>query len=188
MSPSNMSEVKDLVQLAVWIFGILSVVIGLVKARQQRIAELKWKRANIAKELLDDIHKDVRAASAVRMLDWCTDEDPQKYEASGHLESISYPEVLAALAKNGRGEKKSDKDSYIRDCFDWFFYRVDRIEHYIRRELLDFQDVKAVFKVYADEIDRHRDVYEGFFCFHQYELARNFFLRDFTNGAEKSPA
>jgi hypothetical protein len=179
-----MGALKDWIQLFVWIIGTAGVLGGLYKAayeirenRRQRLAELKWKRANAAKELVDDIHKDEHAAHAIRMLDWCTEKEGQEYETSpGHKEIITYDQVLQALSKN-KGQPKDQKDAYIRDGFDWFFFRVDRIEHYIRRGFTEFEDVQAVFTVYAEEIGKQKQIYEDFFEFHKYKLAKCFFTR-----------
>lgn len=108
------------------------------------------------------------------MLDWC--EGQGQYEiAPGQKAIISYADVLAALAQNTT-HSAGPKDAFIRDCFDWFFYRVDRIQHYINRGLIDFDDVKPVFHIYAKEIDKHREIYDAFLAFHAYHLARSFFL------------
>jgi hypothetical protein len=179
-----MTDWKELTQLIVWIVGIAGGFVGFYKFayeirenRKQRLAELKWKRANAAKELVDDIHKDERAVHAVHMLDWCTEKEAQEYEiAPGHKATITYMEVLNALAKN-KSERKDQKDAYIRDSFDWFFFRIDRIEHYIRQGLTEFEDVQAVFAIYAEEIGKHKPVYEDFFDFHKYRLAKSFFSR-----------
>jgi hypothetical protein len=184
VSTQDMAAWKDWIQLLVWIIGIAGVLGGLYKAayeirenRKQRLAELKWKRANAAKELVDDIHKDERALHAVHMLDWCTDKEGQEYEiAPGHKVTITYDQVLQALGKN-KGEPKDQKDAFIRDSFDWFFFRVDRIEHYIRRDLTEFEDVQAVFTVYAEQIGKHKPIYEDFLDFHKYSLAKCFFAR-----------
>jgi hypothetical protein len=84
--------------------------------------------------------------------------------------------VLAAMAKN-TAQSSDPKDAYIRDCFDWFFYRVDRIQHYINRGLIDFEDVRAVFKIYAKKISKDWETYAAFLAFHEYDLARQFFVR-----------
>jgi hypothetical protein len=109
------------------------------------------------------------------MLDWC--EGHANYEVKPDTrEVISYLDVIAALQKN-LPPCEDDKEVFIRDCFDWFFYRVDRIEHYIRRELIDFADVESVFRSYAKQIAKDRQTYEDFFTFHEYELAKQFFNR-----------
>jgi len=184
VSAQDVTSLKDWIQLLVWIVGIAGALVGLYKAayeirenRKQRLAELQWKRANAAKELVDDIHKDQHAVHAVRMLDWCTEKEGQEYEISpGHKGVITYDQVLQALGKN-KGEPKDQKDAYIRDSFDWFFFRIDRIEHYIRRGLAEFEDVQAVFAVYAEQISKHKPIYEDFLDFHKYSLAKSFFAR-----------
>jgi hypothetical protein len=62
----------------------------------------------------------------------------------------------------------------------WFFYRVDRIQHYIDRGLIDFQDVKSVFQPYAREIEKHEQVFEEFFDFHEYASAKKFFSQYYS--------
>ena len=179
-----MTTVKDWVQLLVWIVGIAGGLVGFYKFayeirenRKQRLAELQWKRANAAKELVDDIHKDERAVHAVHMLDWCTEKEGLEYEiAPGHKNTITYDQVLEALGKN-KGEPKDRKDAYIRDSFDWFFFRLDRIEHYVRRGLTEFEDVRPVFMIYAEEIAKHKSIYEDFLDFHKYRLAKSFLSR-----------
>jgi hypothetical protein len=157
------------------IFSLVKGSLEIRESRKLRAEELRWKRANSAKELLDDIHNREFEKNAVHMLDWCGGQ--AQYEiAPGRKEVISYRDVLAALAKNTAPSPEA-KDAYIRDCFDWFFYRVDRIQHYINRGLIDFEDVRDVFRVYARDIKKDWKTYDDFFAYHEYDLARQFFLR-----------
>lgn len=55
------------------VVGLLAVFRGLYEMREstrQRNADLRWKRANAARELVSDIHHDQRSAAAVLMMDW----------------------------------------------------------------------------------------------------------------------
>src|SRR5260370_35113655 len=87
----------DLIELLVKIVAIgggLGAVYKFIyeirENRKQRHAELQWKRANAAKELVDDIHKNERAIHAVRMLSWCTEKEGKDYEqAPGHKGAIT---------------------------------------------------------------------------------------------------
>lgn len=179
ISGEVMTFIKEwgkLVALVAAVVGLFKAIYEIQESRKQRAEELRWKRANAAKELLDDIHHHELAASAVHMMDWCDGEADYQLVSGAPRETISYSEVLEALKKNGR-EARRPKEIYIRDCFDWFFYRIDRIEHYIRRGLIDFEDVKAVFKVYAQVTAKDRRVYDNFLAFHQYGLAPEFFRR-----------
>jgi hypothetical protein len=178
MPQHNLAVIKEWAQ----ILGLFAVIFGLLKAayeiqqsRKQRETELLWKKINTAKELLNDIHTHDLAKQAVHMLDWC--EGHADYEVTpGTREVISYVDVISALRKN-HASPENDKEVFIRDCFDWFFYRVDRIEHYIRRKLIDFADVESVFRSYAKQIAKDRQTYEDFLAFHEYDLARQFFDR-----------
>lgn len=90
---------------------------------------------------------------------------------------------MKALGLN-QGEPCDDSSRYIRDCFDWLFYRIDRIEHYIRRGLIEFEDVRGVFKVYARQVESREDVFNSFLRFHEYSMAREFFARFKQRGAK----
>ncbi len=182
ISPQSMVALKDYGQLLSYFVAVPVAAVGLAKAiyeigasRKQRADEFRWKQANAAKELLDDIHNHELAKQAVHMLDWC--DGSSEYNIHGDLSSvISYSDALKALAMN-QGETRSERDAYVRDCFDWLFYRIDRIEHYIRRGLIEFDDVRDVFKVYARQVAKNEQVYLNFLQFHEYDLARQFFAR-----------
>ena len=178
----TMQQLKDWGQLAGYFIAVPVALVGLGKAvyeisanRKQRASELRWKQAQAAKELLDDIHNHERTKQAVHMMDWV--DGSAEYRIRPDLGVvISYSEVLQALSRNN-GEKCDEKETFIRDCFDWFFYRVDRIEHYIQRELIQFDDVKGVFRFYARQVRSHQDLFRSFLGVHEYELARKFFER-----------
>jgi len=182
ISPQHMTSLKDWGQLLGFFVAVPAAIVGFAKAiyeisasRKQRAEELRWKQAQAAKDLLDDIHHDKLASQAIHMMDWV--DGSADYKIRDNLSVIiSYPVVLSALALN-QGEICNERDAYIRDCFDWLFYRVDRLEHYIRRGLIQFEDVQMVFKVYAREVGYHEDVFRSFFQFHEYDLAREFFAR-----------
>jgi hypothetical protein len=182
ISPQAISTLKDWGQLLGYFVAVPAAIVGFSKAiyeisanRKQRADELRWKQAQASKELLDDIHHDKLASQAIHMMDWI--DGSAEYKIREDLKVfINYQIVLNALALN-EGEHCNERDAYIRDCFDWLFYRVDRIEHYIRRGLIQFGDVQDVFKVYAREIDHHKSVFRSFLQFHEYHLARDFFAR-----------
>ena len=163
------------VAVPVGLDGLFQAIYEIGANRKQRADELRWKQAQAAKELLDDIHNHDLAKQAIHMLDWVDGSAEYKIR-DGLNVVINYPDVLSALAMN-QGEPCNESQQYIRDGFDWFFYRIDRIEHYIRRGLIQFEDVRDVFKVYAREVGYHEDVFEDFLKFHEYTLAQQFFAR-----------
>lgn len=163
------------VTLVALIISAWKALVEMQRGREQRATELLWKQINTAKELLNDIHTHDLAKNAVHMLDWC--DGHADYDiCPGTRKRISYEQVLAALKMN-KMPPASDEDVYIRDCFDWFFYRVDRIQHYIDRGLIDLEDVRSVFLPYARELRKNAETFNSFLDFHEYRLARKFFDR-----------
>lgn len=165
--------------------GVLGVAVAAVKgvwdmqnSAKERKADLRWKQANAAKDLITDVHHDKFSSNCVCMLDWSQGFTVHEIK-EGKTVTLSYQQhVLPALQKNDQSACSLDEDVYIRNCFDWFFYYVDRIQHYIDRGLIEFEDVRPVFKPYVRKIGQHRTIYEEFIGFCDYELALKF-LREY---------
>ena len=177
-----MDEARNWVQLGAVcvaiVGGLLAVFRGIYEMRQstcQRSLDLRWKRANAARDLVSDIHHDQRAAAAVLMMDW-SDGAHEHDLGSGRREMLSYRDVVAALAKPA-GECREAREHYVRDCFDWFFYYVDRVEHYIETGLVDFVDVASVFKPYVRVFQKDQTTYDQFVATRGYELVPKFLAR-----------
>jgi hypothetical protein len=177
--PEWMQELKDWAQLAAWFAAIIGGSIAAQRAiaemrasRHQREEELRWKQANSAKELITDIHHHPLASSAVRMLDWSEGATDYQLSPTTAPIKIRYAEVLSGLQKPQ--VDSDDVEKYVQECFDWFFYYIDRIQHYIDRGLVTFADVQSVFKAYAIKISCHKDIYEKFMSSKQYDLALKF--------------
>jgi len=170
---------KDWAELITLIGGLVAVVGGLIAAfkaiqelrqsRRQRVEELRWKQANVAKQLLDELFAHDYSENAVLMLDW--NKGKRGYAVGKESILISYNDVLAALGKE-QSDSLSEKEMYIRECFDFFFYFIDRMKHYININLTNFDDVKGPLKPYAKKIKAHRDVYDNFMEAQEYEHAK----------------
>ena len=167
-------RVRDWLQLGVLVLGILGGLVAAVKALFDLRENLRWKRADTAKAFLSEIHEHDFASNAVMMLDW-HDSQHEYAITPDEKQDISYQQVLTALGK----DKKdcTDLERFIRDCFDWFFYFIDRIEHYLTLKLIKFEDVAAVFKPYAKVIELNKDTYVEFMKAHYYESALKFWRR-----------
>jgi hypothetical protein len=173
---------KDIFEIASWTAAVVGgLVAAFVAIRQmksnteQRKSELRWRQANAAKEIIDDMHCNSLAKNAVTMLDWSEGKHGCEFK-EGKIIEISYlKDVIPALQKTQQDCSETDQD--IAYCFDWFFYFIDRIEHYIRTSLIEFEDVKDVFKPYNQKIKKHKQVFEDFMSAHSYELASNFWKR-----------
>jgi hypothetical protein len=173
---------KEWIQVASWVVLSVGGLVAAFKAiyevkqnREQRFKELRWRRANVAKGILDELFSHPQAQYATLILDWS--ERQREYEIKkGNSQFISYREVVAALGQ-AQNADLNDKEVFIRDCFDCFFYLIDRIEHSIRIKLISFEDVDAPLRRYAKKIEIQHDTYENFMKSHGYGLAIQFFKR-----------
>lgn len=166
---------KDVIQVAAWIVAVVGGVGGLTLSILQRRADLQWRRTNKAQELIDDIHHHALASQATHMLDWYGSQAPFEYTLKdGVRRSLSHSQVVEALELDRR-DCKLDTQIFVHDCFDWFFYFVDRIEHSINRRLIDRLDVEPIFKPYAKILGRDWEMFENFLKSRQYAHAKKFF-------------
>jgi hypothetical protein len=174
------------VQIAFWLVGIVGTLVAAYRAitelrlgRLQRFKELRWRKASAAREILDVIHRHPLACAAVTMMDWS--ESAHTFEVAGTTVAIGFAEAVAALSLSP-GAPHTPTQTFVCDSFDWFFYYLDQIEHYIRIELIDFSDVAAPLKPYVVKLRENRTVCDPFLEAHSYELIPAFVAR-YASGA-----
>jgi len=141
---------------------------------KQRKAELRWKQASIAKDIVHEMHNKSHCACAISMLDWFSSK--YVHTVKNNIEIINKMMVIAALQK-AKDENVSDVEFYILESFDWFFYYIDRIEQYIREGLIQFEHVKHIFRPYYNKIKESKDIYNNFMRDRYYDLAPEFWKR-----------
>jgi len=181
------------VQIVVWALTIVVGGIGAYKgirelqmSTESRKTELRWKQAAVARDLLGEIHHGFYSSAAVQMFDWwdCTRNYSVKHDGivlvsdageKGLIE-IATDDIRAALALPMH-QQINEKEIFIRDCFDWFFYYVDRIDQYVLNGLVTIEDVAAVFNHYSMLVLRERELFEAFMKQHEYHYAVHFFRR-----------
>ena len=94
---------KDIAQFITVRVAIIGGLIAAFRAivemqqnRQQRVKELRWRQANLAKDVLDEMFSHPYSENAVFMLDW--DQGKRMYEVKKDtFESISYHDVISAI-------------------------------------------------------------------------------------------
>jgi hypothetical protein len=173
-----MEVMKTWGQLVAWAAAVVVAVYTVYKGNRelhastaQRNADLRWKKASAAKELLGDIHKNRWAPTAVQIMDHGS--VPCDYEPDAKTKiRINFEGAVKLLGKPQ--EECNTEEAFVRDCFDWFFFSVDQIQHYIDRNLIEFEDVAPVFKPYAKKLAPNREVHESFMKYHDYDLALKF--------------
>lgn len=155
---------RELIQEFMWIVvsigGLVAAFRGIHEVllnRRQRQREHRWRQAEVAKTLLDEIWSNDASQAAMLMLDWTNRE----YEIEpGVTVRIVVEDVVGAL----RTEDISFdlKEAYIRDCFDEFLDGLQRLEHYIDIDLIHFEDVEYPVAYYVEELTNLREPVERY--------------------------
>jgi hypothetical protein len=174
--PNEVLQAAWLISTIVATFGgvaaAFTAIYQLHQGRKQRIRELRWNQAKLAKEMLDTVEASEEVQSAFRLLDWSGYEHDIDAD---ELEPISFEETYKALrTKNTRFNRK---ELFVRDCFDEFFDSLAHLEHYVASGLLLFDDVQFLFEYYVQKMSKHRSIFEGYMRAYSFQGALTFVRR-----------
>jgi hypothetical protein len=157
--------------IAVGAFGfalVHAIYKGLYQARDARKLaerELRWKQSEQARSVLDELEDDEYANAAMLLLDW----DGREVSIAGHYKVFTHKQVDKALRTT---DTNFDEDEVvIRDCYDHFFYSLERISLWIEVELISVYDVVFPIGYLAGCMAKRRPVFEGFMC--EYDYSRS---------------
>jgi len=171
---------KDLAQVAAWLVAAVGGVIAAFKAvselkrsneeraeaLRERREQFRWREAEMARTILDQMWNDTLATSAMRMLDW----SGLQYEQGQRLTNpISQSDVWHALRTTNTSFTPDEQ--FVRDCFDQLFDYYERMEHYLGIGLISWEDIQGRLEYYAGLLARKKTVYEQFLTTYQFGLA-----------------
>lgn len=140
--PNRLESFAKLIGIA---GGLLAVFTGLYQLGQSNIQnarELRWKQAELAREMINKMLDD-DGWKAMQMMDW--EDEGREYEINGHKEKVNASAVFAALEKS----ESTDKDRYIIDRLDRTFFLVSQLESAVRSDLVKIEDVRFPLSWYA---------------------------------------
>jgi hypothetical protein len=175
-------DLIKLVQVTGWLVAILGGLIAAFKAihettegRRLRASELRWKKAQLAREILESL-RTRRFRDATLMLDW-TGRD----YGSGSNERVTvfWEDLPGALRVWNKEDPISfnEKEVYVRDCFDDLFDAMNSLEHYLQTGLLDFADVQFPMEYHVDNLRYHWNAVEKYISHYGNKLASQFIQR-----------
>lgn len=173
-------EAKEVAEVIVWSVGVVGGVIAawkavaeLRRANRERHDELterrrqfRWRQAEMARSVLDQLWADQQARCAMKMLDWSGLAYPRD---SGKTGPITHRKVETALRTT---DLQFDEDEqFVRDCFDQFFDGLERIEHYLCIGLIAWDDVRGRLEYYVALLAERKRVMSGFLREYKFHLA-----------------
>ena len=177
--------VKDLIDAISKCVGLISVFVAIFvawhqveksreersRSRELREEELRWRKASLSRDILNEMWGENYCLDAMLMLDW----EVRHYEIDEAVVTITRDEVWTALRVVNN--EFSETERYIRDCFDHFFEKMQIIEHCISINLIKFEDVTYPFGYYAVKLELNKDGIEAFLKKYEYDKALNFLQR-----------
>jgi hypothetical protein len=149
-------EIKDVIQIVVSAVAIIGGLVAAFKAiaelkrgNIQRREDMRWKQAEMAKKIIDEIYNDRLARAAMKMLDW----SGLTYERPDGSRSGPIDDTVRRIGLRISNTAFSEKDDgpFIRDAYDALFDAFERLEHFIRIRLIQFEDVQPVFRYYVEK-------------------------------------
>lgn len=149
----------DVLQVFAWLAAATGVAVTSFKAlaelrgnRLLRAEELRWKRASLAREILDEMMSKETIKNAMLMLDW----NGRVFRVTpAQTEAISWGDIRVGLRIPREGDVFSAKEVYVRDAFDDLFDALERIEHYLRTDLILVEDVQFPLEYLVKNLRKH---------------------------------
>ncbi len=165
---------KDWIQLVSWgvaiVGGLIAAFVAINQSRtntKQRESELRWKQANLGRELVDEMFK-TPAEKALLMVDY-NDVGRTFDEIPEGEQSVFLADILVALDINKINS--TARSIYIRECFEELFYTFERLEYFIQNNLLTFDDVSCPTEYYVEVMVGQKDTYLAFLKYAKYRRA-----------------
>jgi hypothetical protein len=147
-------------------------IYNLVLSRRIREKELRFKQAQVGKQIIEEMFDDDAAGNALLMIDF----EKRSFDVGSKRKIvINIEDVLQALNPDNKSEDA--KTIFIRESFDGLFYFLDRFEHFVQIGLTTFEDVAVPIKYYATIMTTHRSTFLKYIQLTQFERALTFLNR-----------
>lgn len=147
-------------------------IYNLILNRKIREKELRFKQAQMGKQIIEEMFDDEAAGNALLMIDF----ERRSYEIGSRKKAIiTRDEVVAAL--NPEIQHEDFKTIFIRECFDGLLYYLDRFEHFIKIGLTTFDDVAVPLQYYATIMSKQKSAFINYIVITQFERALHFLDR-----------
>jgi len=173
-----MIEATEIIGIALFIVCTLvailvafKILMEMKKGLQQRKIEHRWKQSRHALELLQTIKSDYKSNSALEMLVSSGKSFEIKKDT---FQPVSIAEVEKALRIEDA--KFNKKEVFIRECFNSLYDNLETVEHCISMEIIQFEDIRSPFEMYAEELNSEQYHY-SFREAYGYDLADSFICR-----------
>ena len=183
ITPILADAVHDFWEIASFKVAVFGAIAAALWAVWQWRRDYRWKQAELARTLLDEIFDYKPSDVAWRIVDGETTFKIKKKETE-----ITMDDVRRALrvARNDAGEEalledaneeRRRKDEYVRRCFDALFYYLERLEQSCEIKVVRFDDLLASASYYINLMAKNDELFEKYAEFIQLGRAVAFMKR-----------
>lgn len=146
----SIQEWGVLVAMLSGIGGLIKIAYEMNSSTRQKRLDLRWKKASLAREIIQEVQSSRECRDALVMLDW---EGKTYAKAEGRTEPIDHERIATALVPDVVLDPDDDA-VFLRDTFDVLFDRLRGIEIALRSSLVEFDDVRPFFDYYISKVHR----------------------------------
>lgn len=157
-------DIIDVVAKSITALSFLLAATGLYFNWRVRKEDLRWRMATAARDAFTDLHKNAFAVEAAEMIDcvrW--DEQYNAPTALSDLVGMRRETILCALSPHEASAASASLSdlhrAYVRHCFDWLLYYMDRVAYQTNVGFLQHDDFDAPLAPYAKFIHDHWDYF-----------------------------
>lgn len=177
---------KDCAQVLAWLVASIGGTIAAFKAvaelrranreraeaLTERQREFRWRQAEMARTILDQLWADPLARAAMKMLDWTG----LTYTHEGQKTGPITHEAMTKSLRTTNTQFTFD-EQFVRDAFDQLFDGFERIEHYLAIKLVIWDDVSGRLEYYVSLLARRKPTFDAFLKTYGFTLAGRLLIR-----------
>lgn len=146
----SIQEWGVLVAILSGIGGLIKIAYEMNSSTRQKRLDLRWKKASLAREIIQEVLASRECRDALMMMDW---EGKTYAKGEGRTEPIDYDRIAASLVPDVALDPDDDA-VWLRDTFDVLFDRLRGIEIALRSSLVEFDDIRPFFDYYISKVHR----------------------------------
>lgn len=146
----SIQEWGILVAMLSGIGGLIKIAYEMNSSTRQKRLDLRWKKASLAREIIQEVLASGECRDALMMMDW---EGKTYAKGEGRTEPIDYDRIAASLVPDVALDPDDDA-VFLRDTFDVLFDRLRGIEIALRSSLVEFDDIRPFFDYYISKVHR----------------------------------
>jgi hypothetical protein len=140
------------VKLLALIGASIAFVVGLLQYRKTQ----RWKRAEWVAQEMKDFFADASVKTALQLLDWGSRRAelfPGRAEPEERFVKVGDDDLAEALADHSnRPGGFTPTEAALRDLFDYFLDRLERINSFVEAGLVSLGDVRPYLDYWAGHV------------------------------------